>query len=104
MPQVIFTSGALQDIRYCRRVLELKSPEAAFRSQQVIQQRFLLLETTPLIGRVFLSSHKLELRELIIPFGNSGYIALYRYEPEKELIFILAFRHQKEFSYRRRLL
>ena len=104
MPQVIFTSGALQDIKYCRRVLELKSPEAAFRSQQVIQQRFLLLETTPLIGRVFLSSHKLELRELIIPFGNSGYIALYRYEPEKELIFILAFRHQKEFSYRRRLL
>ena len=63
-----------------------------------------MLETTPLIGRVFLSSHKLELRELIIPFGNSGYIALYRYEPEKELIFILAFRHQKEFSYRRRLL
>ncbi|MBO6036061.1 MAG: type II toxin-antitoxin system RelE/ParE family toxin [Acetobacter sp.] len=104
MPQVIFTSGALQDIKYCRRVLELKSPEAAFRSQQVIQQRFLLLETTPLIGRVFLSSHKLELRELIIPFGNSGYIALYRYEPEKELVFILAFRHQKEFSYRRRLL
>ena len=104
MPQVIFTSGALQDIKYCRRVLELKSPEAAFRSQQVIQQRFLLLETMPLIGRVFLSSHKLELRELIIPFGNSGYIALYRYEPEKELIFILAFRHQKEFSYRRRLL
>ena len=37
MPQVIFTSGALQDIKYCRRVLELKSPEAAFRSQQVIQ-------------------------------------------------------------------
>ncbi|MBO6086434.1 MAG: type II toxin-antitoxin system RelE/ParE family toxin [Acetobacter sp.] len=104
MPQVIFTSGALQDIKYCRRVLELKSPEAAFRSQQVIQQRFLLLETTPLIGRVFLSSHKLELRELIIPFGNSGYISLYRYEPEKELVFILAFRHQKEFSYRRRLL
>lgn len=104
MPQVIFTSGALQDIKYCRRVLELKSPEAAFRSQQVIQQRFLLLETTPLIGRVFLSSHKLELREFIIPFGNSGYVALYRYDPEKELVFILAFRHQKEFSYRRRLL
>ncbi len=104
MPQVIFTSGALQDIKYCRRVLELKSSEATFQSQQVIQQRFLLLETTPLIGRVFLSSYKLELRELIIPFGNSGYIALYRYEPGKELIFILAFRHQKEFSYRRRLL
>ncbi len=104
MPQVIFTSGALQDIKYCRRVLELKSPEAASRSQQVIQQRFLLLETTPLIGRVFLSSHKLELRELIIPFGNSGYVALYRYDPKKELVFILAFRHQKEFSYRRRLL
>ena len=90
MPQVIFTSGALQDIKYCRRVLELKSPEAAFRSQQVIQQRFLLLETMPLIGRVFLSSHKSELRELII---------LFRLEILVMLLFIVTIQKKNSFLF-----
>jgi hypothetical protein len=38
-------------------------------------------------------------RELVIPFGNSGYVALYRYEPGDDAVLILAFRHQKEAGY-----
>lgn len=37
-----------------------------------------------------------DLRELIIGFGDSGYAALYRYEPGQQAVYILAFRHQKE--------
>jgi hypothetical protein len=40
-----------------------------------------------------------ELRELIIGFGESGYVALYRYEPDAEAVCVLAFRHQKEAGY-----
>jgi hypothetical protein len=36
------------------------------------------------------------LRELVIPFGDSGYAALYRHEPTLDLVYVLAFRHQKE--------
>ena len=40
-----------------------------------------------------------ELRELVISFGDSGYVALYRYEPTAEAVHVLAFRHQKEAGY-----
>ena len=56
-----------------------------------------MLETMPEIGRrrEGWQNH----RELIINFGKSGYIALYRYEPAANAVFVLAFRHQKEAGY-----
>jgi plasmid stabilization system protein ParE len=38
-------------------------------------------------------------RELIIPFGSAGYVALYEIEPEKEHVIVLAVRHQLEDDY-----
>lgn len=38
-------------------------------------------------------------RELIIEFGDSGYVALYRYNPAENTVLILAVRHQKEAGY-----
>lgn len=35
----------------------------------------------------------------MIAFGDSGYIALYRYQPIDDAVYILAFRHQKEEGY-----
>jgi hypothetical protein len=40
-----------------------------------------------------------ELRELVIAFGDSGYVALYRQELAGDAVYILAFRHQKEACY-----
>ena len=37
-----------------------------------------------------------DFRELVIAFGESGYVALYRHELEADTVYILAFRHQKE--------
>lgn len=37
-----------------------------------------------------------ELRELIMAFGDSGYVALYRYEAATDTVLVLAFRHQKD--------
>ncbi len=39
------------------------------------------------------------IRELSIPFGASGYVALYHYEAPEEAVYILAFRHQREAGY-----
>ena len=39
------------------------------------------------------------MRELIIPFGDSGYVALYRYDSKADTIYVLAFRHQKEAGF-----
>jgi hypothetical protein len=40
-----------------------------------------------------------ELRELIIEFGDSGYVSLYRFVPADDAVYVLAFRHQKEAGY-----
>ncbi|MEO9338753.1 type II toxin-antitoxin system RelE/ParE family toxin [Mesorhizobium sp. SB112] len=81
----------------CRRILSGKAPEAAKRAGQAIERQFLLLEKTPEIGRPF--PEEPELRELVIPFGDSGYVALYRHEPADDAVYVLAFRHQKEVGY-----
>lgn len=94
MPQVIVTEGAADGLERCRRFLAVKTPDAARRAGQAIERQFLLLETAPDIGRPF--PEMPELRELVIAFGDSGYVALYRHEPADDAVYVLAFRHQKE--------
>jgi len=74
-----------------------KSPQASRRAGQSIAKRFKLLETTPDIGRPL--EDLPDLRELVIPFGSTGYVALYRHEPGTDTVYVLAFRHQKEAGY-----
>ncbi|WP_439651027.1 type II toxin-antitoxin system RelE/ParE family toxin [Parazoarcus communis] len=74
-----------------------KAPEAARRAGQAIERQLRLLETAPDIGRPF--PEMPELRELVIAFGDSGYVALYRHEPTADAVYVLAFRHQKEAGY-----
>ena len=97
MPRVIVTEAAAKGLERCRQFLAVKAPEAARRAGQAIEQQFLLLETAPNIGRP--SPERPELRELVIAFGNSGYMALYRHEPADDTVYVLAFRHRKEAGY-----
>ncbi|PAT42364.1 type II toxin-antitoxin system RelE/ParE family toxin [Vandammella animalimorsus] len=97
MPRVIVTEGAVQGLERCRHFLAAKVPEAARRAGQAIERQFLLLETVPDIGRPL--PEMPELRELVIAFGASGYVALYRHEPADDAVYVLAFRHQKEAGY-----
>lgn len=78
----------------CRRFLAAKHPLAARRAGQAIERQLTILETNPDIGRPF--SEMPELRELVIGFGDSGYVALYRHVPIDDTVYVLAFRHQKE--------
>ena len=56
-----------------------------------------MLETDAEVGRPL--DGDFDMRELIIPFGDSGYVALYRYASETDTVYLLAFRHQKEAGY-----
>ena len=71
--------------------------DAAKRAGRAIERQFLLLETVPDLGRPL--PEMPELRELVIAFGDSGYVALYRHEPADDAVYVLAFRHQKEAGY-----
>jgi len=97
MPRVVITEGAVQGLDRCRWFLIEKSPQAAQRAAQTIGNHLHLLESGPEIGRPL--DDLPELRELIIPFGDSGYAALYRFEKSRDTVYVLAFRHQKEAGY-----
>ncbi len=97
MSRVIFTEGALPGLERCRKFLEDKNPLAMKRAAQIIEQQFTLLETKPEIGRPIGDSPLF--RELIIPFGDSGYAAIYRFDEDTDSVYVLAFRHQKEAGY-----
>lgn len=97
MPRVIITEGAMQGLKRCQCFLKEKNPYATIRASQAIKQALIFLETEPEIGRPL--NDFPELRELIIPFGDSGYVALYCHEIKADSLYVLAFRHQKEAGY-----
>jgi plasmid stabilization system protein ParE len=53
------------------------------------------LAAYPLVGRRIEG----ELRELVISYGRTGYIALYRFVVPKNAVRILAIRHQRELGF-----
>ena len=81
----------------CRQFLAKKNPHAARRAGQAIALRLAQLESDPNLGRPFAGAP--ELRELLITFGDSGYVGLYRYESETDIVLLLAFRQKKEAGY-----
>lgn len=54
-----------------------------------------VLEQNPLIGRPVANGK----RELVIGRRSRGYLALYRYVPEMDIVFVLAIRSQREAGY-----
>jgi len=54
-----------------------------------------ILARHPLIGRPVDEG----LRELVISFGKTGYVAPYRFVPQRDEIRVLALRHQRELDY-----
>jgi len=97
LPRVVVTEGAARGLEVCRGFLAQKIPEAARRGAEAILSQLEMLERYPAMGRPL--EDVPELRELLIPFGESGYVALYRYEASDDAVYILAFRHQKEAGY-----
>jgi len=97
VPRIIITRGAGRGLERCRQFLAAKDRNAAKRAWQAIERQFKLLTHAPDIGRPY--SETSELRELVIAFGDSGYVALYRHELADDAVYILAFRHQKEVGY-----
>ena len=66
------------------------------RAIAAIRREFRILETNPFTCRIA-DADRLE-RELVIPFGASGYVALFRVISDREVV-IAAIRHQREDDY-----
>jgi len=54
------------------------------------------LASSPQIGRLVEAGF----RELIIPFGKTGFVALYDFNKKRGVVHIASIRHQREAGYR----
>ena len=84
------------DVQRAYRFLAEKNVDAARRAAKAIREGVKILANQPEIGRP-VEEMEPEYREWLIDFGDSGYIALYRYDGSMAVI--LAVRHQKEAGY-----
>lgn len=96
MARLIWTPPALRDVGRLHGFLALNNREAARRAVRALRQGVKLLATHPEIGRP-VEDMPPEFREWFIQFGDSGYVALYRYDGK--LVAVLAVRHGKEAGY-----
>ena len=98
---VSLTREALDDLQRLEEFLlraaeqhgDWRLPERALRA---IRQEFRILESNPFTCRIAFDD-RLE-RELVIPFGASGYVALFHIVSEREVV-VSAIRHQREDDY-----
>jgi plasmid stabilization system protein ParE len=93
--QVVYTHNALANLERAFAFLAEHEPAAARDAAAAIRDAVEVLSAHPLIGRRIEG----EIRELVISYGKTGYIALYRFLPEQGLIRILAIRHQRELDF-----
>ena len=96
MARVIWTPPALHDVARLHAFLSPKNRDAARRAVRAIRRGVKTLAEDPEIGRP-VEEMPPEFREWFIPFGDSGYVALYRYDGR--LVAILAVRHGREAGY-----
>jgi plasmid stabilization system protein ParE len=96
MPRLIWSPSALLDVQRLYRFLAPKNLDAAKRAVAAIRQGVRVLERQPGVGRP-VDDMDDEFRDWIIDFGDSGYVARYRVDPQS--VIILAVRHQKEVGF-----
>ena len=97
--KVRFTSGAEADLLRLFDFLLEQDIAAAEQAREAIAKALELLEAFPFSCRKALGGDGNPfLRELIIPFGAAGYVALFEIE-NRDTVTVLALRHQREEDY-----
>ena len=94
--RVVYSAAAFEDLERLVEFLLESSPGSAVDALGQIQSAIEILEAHPRIGRRVRS----QMRELVVSFGATGYVALYRFDAARELVRILRMRHQREAGFR----
>ncbi len=95
--QIRFTKVAREDLKRLYGFLAERDIQAAKHALQAINKAIELLATFPFTCRKANADSPF-LRELLITFGASGYVAMFEIE-ENNSVTILAVRHQREDDY-----
>lgn len=89
------TAEAADDLERLTDFLLETAPEAALDTVDIVLDGLRILAQHPLVGRPIPGGQ----RELVISRGRTGYLALYRYDVQADVVLVLALRHQRENEY-----
>ncbi|MGH8462106.1 MAG: type II toxin-antitoxin system RelE/ParE family toxin [Stenotrophobium sp.] len=95
--RVRISKAAQEDLERLLDFLAPKDYAAALRARAAIEKGYALLADMPFMGRKVDDANPL-LRELIISFGSTGYVALFEID-NTTTVTVLAVRHQREEDY-----
>jgi len=93
--RVVYAQAALRDLERLVEFLLDDDPASALETTELVTSAVEMLRKHPILGRVTVEG----LRELVISRGKSGYLALYDYHADKDLIIVLGIRQQREAGY-----
>jgi plasmid stabilization system protein ParE len=93
--EVVYSARALENLVHALEFLYAENPPAALTALGAIESAIPNLAAHPLVGQRIEG----DLRELVISYGETGYIALYRFVVQQDAVRVLALRHQREIGY-----
>jgi plasmid stabilization system protein ParE len=96
VPQLKISAKARDDIVRLHAFLAAKDTSVAGRAVDEIKASLFVLTQMPKMGRLVETG----LRELVIDFGSSAYLALYALDEVLDEVVVLALRHQRELDYK----
>jgi plasmid stabilization system protein ParE len=94
MAQIILSAKLQHDFDRIIDFLLTRAPEIAADRIDTIITALDVLQSSPLIGWPAENNK----RELVIAMGAGGYVALYRFVPELDTVFVLALHSQQELG------
>ena len=97
MAQIVLSARLQHDFERIFDFLFQHSPETTVDRIDSIIAALDVLESSPLIGRPVENGK----RELVIATGTRGFLALYRFVPELDTVFVLGVRSQRELGFDR---
>jgi addiction module RelE/StbE family toxin len=92
---IVYSARSLAHLERAFEFLRQENPEATLAAVDAICSAVENLGAHPLLGR---RVHG-DVRELVISYGATGYIALYRFLIPQDEVRVLAIRHQREIGF-----
>jgi plasmid stabilization system protein ParE len=92
---VVHSARALSHLERAIDDLRERDAEAAISAAGAVRSAVGILSEHPLLGRRIHG----DIRELVISYGRTGYLALYRYVVPRDEVRILAVRPQREIGF-----
>ncbi|MFI3198443.1 MAG: type II toxin-antitoxin system RelE/ParE family toxin [Methylococcaceae bacterium] len=100
MPQIIYSEQANSDIvRFVEFMQEIE-PSLKQRVISTIFDGIEILQKFPRIAKPSEDEKYKHMRELFIAFGGTGYVVLYEYHEENNIVLINSIRHTREAGYK----